>query len=123
VERFRAWTDCDGHPESVLTRDELLDTVTLYWLTGTAASSARMYWESFKQVAKWFNQENTDTVPAPTGCCVFPKDLPRPSRRWPPWSRAGRRRSRSGSVAAHWPAARLWWLPFHDGSSGAGRSK
>ena len=39
VEKFYAWTDCDGHPENVLTRDELLDNVMLYWLPGTGASS------------------------------------------------------------------------------------
>ena len=39
--------DCDGHPENVLTKDELLDNVMMYWVTGSAASSARMYWESF----------------------------------------------------------------------------
>jgi hypothetical protein len=47
LEKFWAWTDCDGHPENVLTRDELLDNIMMYWLTGTAASSARLYWESF----------------------------------------------------------------------------
>ena len=47
VEKFWAWTDCDGHPENVLTRDELLDNVMLYWLPATGASSARLYWESF----------------------------------------------------------------------------
>ena len=35
VEKFWAWTDCDGHPENVLTRDELLDNVMVYWVTGT----------------------------------------------------------------------------------------
>jgi pimeloyl-ACP methyl ester carboxylesterase len=82
VEKFRAWTDCDGHPENVLTRDELLDNVMLYWLPRTAASSARLYWESFKEVSDWFNEVTTDTVTVPTGCSVFPKDVPRPSRRW-----------------------------------------
>ena len=48
LEKFWAWTDCDGHPENVLTRDELLDNVMLYWLPGTGASSARLYWESFR---------------------------------------------------------------------------
>jgi pimeloyl-ACP methyl ester carboxylesterase len=82
VEKFRSWTDCDGHPENVLTRDELLDNVMLYWLPGTGASSARLYWESFKQVSEWFTRATTDTVPVPTGCSIFPKELPRPSRRW-----------------------------------------
>ena len=47
LEKFWAWTDCDGHPENILGRDELLDNVMLYWVTATAASSARLYWESF----------------------------------------------------------------------------
>ena len=47
LEKFWAWTDCDGHPENVLGRDELLDNVMLYWINGNGASSARIYWESF----------------------------------------------------------------------------
>ena len=47
LEKFWAWTDCDGDPEHVLTRDELLDNVMLYWVTNSATSSARLYWESF----------------------------------------------------------------------------
>ncbi|HEY0572872.1 MAG TPA: epoxide hydrolase [Pseudonocardia sp.] len=82
VEKFRAWTDCDGHPENVFTRDEMLDNITLYWLTGTGASSARLYWESFRQVQSWFTESTSDTVDVPTGCSIFPKELPRPSRRW-----------------------------------------
>ena len=45
VEKFRAWSDCDGHPENVFTRDQLLTNVMLYWVTETSASSARLYWE------------------------------------------------------------------------------
>ena len=41
LEKFWAWTDCDGHPENILSRDELLDNVMLYWVTATAASSER----------------------------------------------------------------------------------
>ncbi len=82
VEKFWAWTDCDGHPENVLTRDELLDNVMLYWLPGTGASSARLYWESLRQVNQWISGSATDTVAVPTGCSIFPKELQRPSRRW-----------------------------------------
>jgi pimeloyl-ACP methyl ester carboxylesterase len=82
VEKLRSWTDCDGDPARVFTRDELLDAVMLYWLPGTGASSARLYWESFAQVAEWFSQSTVDTVPVPTGCSIFPKEIPRPSRRW-----------------------------------------
>jgi pimeloyl-ACP methyl ester carboxylesterase len=82
VEKFRAWTDCDDHPENALGRDEMLDDVTLYWLTAAGASSARLYWESFRQVSERFSQGNADTVAVPTGCSIFPKEMPRPSRRW-----------------------------------------
>jgi pimeloyl-ACP methyl ester carboxylesterase len=75
VEKFRAWTDCDGHPENVLTRDELLDNVMLYWLPGNGASSARLYWESYRDV-------DLSIVSAPTGCSIFPKEVIRLSRRW-----------------------------------------
>ena len=74
VEKFWAWTDCDGHPENVLSKDELLDNVMLYWLPATGASSARLYWESFRD-----------------------PDLP--GSRFRPAARCSRRRS-SGSRAA-----------------------
>lgn len=44
-EKFHAWTDDKGDPEDALTRDQMLDNITLYWLTDTAASSARIYAE------------------------------------------------------------------------------
>src|SRR6185437_12277324 len=46
VEKFRAWSDCDGDPESAFTRDQLLTNVMLYWVTQTITSSMRLYWES-----------------------------------------------------------------------------
>jgi pimeloyl-ACP methyl ester carboxylesterase len=75
IEKFWSWTDCDGHPEKVLTRDELLDNVMMYWLPDAAASSARLYWESFRQFP-------TDQVNIPTGCSIFPKEIFRTSKRW-----------------------------------------
>jgi pimeloyl-ACP methyl ester carboxylesterase len=75
LEKFWSWTDCDGHPENVLTRDELLDNVMLYWLPGNGASSARLYWESF-------DTPSLDPVSVPTGCSIFPKEIIRCSRRW-----------------------------------------
>ena len=75
LEKFHTWTDCAGHPENVLTRDELLDNVMLYWLPGNAASSARLYWESF-------NDPSMAPVELPTGCSIFPKEIFRLSRRW-----------------------------------------
>ena len=46
VEKFRTWSDCDGHPENSFTRDQLLTNVMLYWVTQTITSSVRLYWES-----------------------------------------------------------------------------
>jgi pimeloyl-ACP methyl ester carboxylesterase len=82
VEKLWAWTDCDGHPENALTRDEMLDNLMLYWLPRTGASSARLYWESIRQVNDWISGAVRDTVTVPTGCSIFPKELQRPSRRW-----------------------------------------
>ena len=82
IEKFWAWTDCDGHLENLLTREELLDNLMLYWLPRTGASSARLYWESIRRVNEWISGPTTDTVAVPTGCSIFPKELQRPSRRW-----------------------------------------
>ncbi|WP_329257525.1 epoxide hydrolase 1 [Actinoallomurus sp. NBC_01490] len=82
IEKFRSWTDCDGHPENALTRDELLDNLMFYWLPGSGASAARLYWESFKQVQRLFADATTDQVGVPAGCSIFPQENPRPSRRW-----------------------------------------
>ncbi|MFG1796423.1 epoxide hydrolase family protein [Nocardia sp. NPDC049149] len=82
IEKFWSWTDCAGHPENALTRDELLDNLMLYWHNGTGASAARLYWESIQQVDEWITGTVTETVHVPTGCSVFPKEIMRPSRRW-----------------------------------------
>ncbi len=80
VEKFYQWMDCDGpqgrsHPENVLSRDELLDNVMFYWLTASAASSARLYWESFARGAM-------EDVTVPAGVSIFPKEIFKASRRW-----------------------------------------
>lgn len=82
IEKFWSWTDCDGHPENALTRDELLDNLTVYWLTCTGASSARLYWESIAHVREVLTGIDDEVIAVPTGCSVFPKERLRPSRRW-----------------------------------------
>jgi pimeloyl-ACP methyl ester carboxylesterase len=77
VEKLVAWTDGD-----VVPRDALLDNLMLYWLPGTGASSARLYWESAGRVREWIEGPTRDVVAVPAGCTVFPKELQRPSRRW-----------------------------------------
>ena len=75
VEKFWSWTDCDGHPENILSKDEMLDNVMMYWLTNSGASSARLYWESF-------NTPNLEPIHMPVGASIFPKEIFRSSRRW-----------------------------------------
>jgi epoxide hydrolase len=75
IEKFWSWTDTDGDPVAALGADRLLDNMMLYWLTRSGASSARMYWESFRE--RYRGQ-----VEVPTGVSLFPKEIFRPSRRW-----------------------------------------
>jgi pimeloyl-ACP methyl ester carboxylesterase len=82
TEKFWSWTDHPGSLEAVLSRDDLLDNLMLYWLPGTGASAARLYWESIRQVNEWIAGASADTVDVPVGGSVFPKELQRPSRRW-----------------------------------------
>jgi pimeloyl-ACP methyl ester carboxylesterase len=75
-EKFHAWTDNNGAPESTLTQDEMLDNIMLYWLPNTGTSSARLYWESYRNA--FFAAE----LHVPTGCSVFPKDIYTAPRSW-----------------------------------------
>lgn len=75
LEKYWAWMDCDGHPENVLSKDELLDNIMLYWCTGSAASSARLYWESFNDLSR-------EEITLPSGCSIYPCEIFRASRRW-----------------------------------------
>ena len=77
-EKFNDWIDNEGSgPENVFSRDELLDNIMLYWLPKTAASSGRLYWESFGGGAS-IKQE----VHVPAGVSVFPKDIHTAPRKW-----------------------------------------
>ena len=74
-EKFYAWTDNRGEPESALTRDAMLDNIMLYWLPATAAASARLYWESMA----FFRSQ---PLALPVGVTIYPREFSRPSRRW-----------------------------------------
>jgi epoxide hydrolase len=80
-EKLWSWSDHQGDLYEVLSRDQVLDNITLYWLTGTGASSARLYWESIGEISTWFSHSISDSIDVPTGCTVFPREVPRPSRR------------------------------------------
>lgn len=74
-EKFYAWTDHDGEPESALSRDAMLDNIMLYWLPATAAASARLYWESLASF-------RSQSLSLPVGVTLYPREFSRPSRRW-----------------------------------------
>ncbi len=76
-EKFAEWTDSKRNPESVLSMDEMLDDIMLYWLPGTAASAARMYWENSK-----IDFTATAVIDLPVGCSIFPKEIYRAPQSW-----------------------------------------
>lgn len=80
-EKFAAWSDSGGNPERVLTRDEMLDDITLYWLTNSASSSSRFYWENnnnnFSAAA-----QRTQEITVPVAVTVFPAEIYRAPKRW-----------------------------------------
>src|SRR5262249_6592616 len=73
----------DGQPAGNLTRDHIIDNVTLYWLTGTGDSAARSYWEDAKALAdaKAFGQ-TPPPVTLPVGFTTFPGEIWRTPRSW-----------------------------------------
>ncbi len=75
-EKFQAWSDCEGVPENILTQDEMLDNIMMYWLSNTGTSAARLYWESF------YGAFGATDVHIPTGCSIFPKDIYRAPKSW-----------------------------------------
>ncbi|MGY1673426.1 epoxide hydrolase family protein [Geodermatophilus sp. SYSU D00710] len=77
LEKFHAWTDCDGDPVAAIGLDRLLDDVSVYWFTATATSSARMYWEMARAPA-----ERAPQVAVPAGISVFPHEIFQPPREW-----------------------------------------
>ena len=71
----------DGQPAGNLTRDHILDNITLYWLTGTGASAARSYWEGGQAAALAAGQAPAQ-VTLPVGFTMFPGEIFRAPRSW-----------------------------------------
>jgi pimeloyl-ACP methyl ester carboxylesterase len=80
-DKFAAWTYTGGEPERELSKDDMLDDITLYWLTNTATSSAQLYWENNNNN---FNAENQKTaeIALPVAVTVFPGEIYRAPRSW-----------------------------------------
>ncbi|MCX5062371.1 MULTISPECIES: epoxide hydrolase family protein [unclassified Streptomyces] len=96
AEKYWAWTDHDGDLEKVIPRERLLDCVTLAWLCGTGASSARIYWESHNKMA-------LAPVSVPAALAVFPKDARMP-RAWCEARFTDLRRWTDHASGGHFPA-------------------
>ncbi len=79
LEKFRAWSDCEGDVARRFTRDELLTHITIYWVTGTIGSSMRLYYEVRRSGRVGFTQGR---VEVPTGCAIFPKEIYKTPRAW-----------------------------------------
>jgi pimeloyl-ACP methyl ester carboxylesterase len=83
AEKYWAWTDHDGDPRSALTFDQMLDNISVYWHTNTAASSARIYWEDgFARPSNRSRGRAFPVLRVPVGVSVVPREIMRPSRRW-----------------------------------------
>lgn len=67
----------NGHPAGAVTRDDVLDDITLYWLTNTAISAARFYWEN-----KGMSALNAVNISIPTAVSVFPGEIYQAPRSW-----------------------------------------
>jgi pimeloyl-ACP methyl ester carboxylesterase len=78
---FAQWTYGDD-PREPKTKDEVLDDITLYWLTNTAASSGRLYWENRGASPTSATAMKTAEIPVPVGVTVFPDDVYRPPQTW-----------------------------------------
>jgi pimeloyl-ACP methyl ester carboxylesterase len=72
----------DGQPSGNLTRDNVLDNITAYWLTGTGASAARSYWEAYGPDAPAAGNPALPTPPIPVGFTSFPGEIWRTPRSW-----------------------------------------
>ncbi|WP_368518549.1 epoxide hydrolase family protein [Rhizobium sp.] len=88
-EKFQAWTDNRGEPEDALTIDEMLDDISLYWFTDTAASSARIYWENARNGGGF----DAGRIELPMAATIFPKEIYRAPKAW---------------AEAHWPNLFYW---------------
>ena len=88
-EKFQAWTDNRGSVENVLSVDEMLDNISLYWFTDTAASSARIYWENARHGGGF----DAGRIELPMAATIFPNEIYRAPKAW---------------AQAHWPNLLYW---------------
>ena len=121
IEKYRAWSDCDGDIESRFTRDELLTTVMIYWLTGTIGSSFRIYrdwalgaesnpaaWEGREEIPRGIASKplaRNESIGVPAAVALFPADPPASMpREWAERVYADLRRFTLMPRGGHFPA-------------------
>jgi pimeloyl-ACP methyl ester carboxylesterase len=80
-EKIDAWSDNSGHPEGAISRDEILDDITLYWITNTGASSSRFYWENNNNNFS-ASAQKTNEIKLPVAITVFPYEIYRAPETW-----------------------------------------
>jgi pimeloyl-ACP methyl ester carboxylesterase len=80
-DKFAQWTYSGGDPEKSLTKDQMLDDITLYWVTNSAISSARLYWENNNNNFNAADQK-TNEIKIPVAVTVFPGEIYRAPRSW-----------------------------------------
>jgi pimeloyl-ACP methyl ester carboxylesterase len=98
LDKFAEWSDTDDSPFERIPRDRILDNVTLYWLTRTGASAARIYWESHNSLDPGLR------VDVPSAITMYPRDIEKVPR---PWAQERFRnivRWRSPDVGGHFPS-------------------
>lgn len=79
VEKFRAWSDCDGDVVGAFGRDTLLTNLMFYWAPGSVASAARIYFENARDPE---GLATRGRVEVPVGYAAFPHEIFRPPRSW-----------------------------------------
>ncbi|MEU0168289.1 epoxide hydrolase [Streptomyces iakyrus] len=98
LDKFAEWSDTDDSPFERIARDRILDNVTLYWLTRTGASAARIYWESHNSLDPGLR------VDVPSAITMYPRDIEKVPR---PWAQERFRnivRWRSPDIGGHFPS-------------------
>ncbi|MFI7118671.1 epoxide hydrolase family protein [Amycolatopsis sp. NPDC049868] len=98
LDKFAEWSDTEDSPFETISRDRVLDDVTLYWLTRTGASSARIYYESHNSLDPELR------VDVPSAITVYPRDIEKYPR---PWAQERYRRIvrwRSPEAGGHFPS-------------------
>lgn len=99
--KFAEWSDTVDSPFETISRDRLLDNVTLYWLTATGASAARIYYESHQSL------DPDLRVAVPAALTTYPYDIEKHPRPWAEVRFSNIVRWRAPSAGGHFPALEI----------------